>query len=216
MDCVICLSTGRVLSQLQTQGCIPDSLPSSCLFPSVHHAVQRYLNTMPRPLEVSVCSHYLFTGLHAFADHLVERLSRFNCKIYNVYINCHYPISGIQLGSEWLLKLQCDLNVKYSTAKSTREEKQTPEVIVPPFVWRTEKSLLRFVLKGSPCTCHSFPDNNSWPSWVTGHVLGWLFGGMWYSKWGMGRYKCLSRNKREEKRSKVQCWDLVCGNNHYV
>uniref|UniRef100_A0A8D3AF27 Solute carrier family 26 member 6 n=1 Tax=Scophthalmus maximus TaxID=52904 RepID=A0A8D3AF27_SCOMX len=42
---------GRVLSQLQTQGCIPDSLPSSCLFPSVHHAVQRYLNTMPRPLE---------------------------------------------------------------------------------------------------------------------------------------------------------------------
>ncbi|XP_067447768.1 solute carrier family 26 member 6-like [Thunnus thynnus] len=41
----------RVLSQLQTQGCIPDSLPSSCLFPSVHHAVQRCLSTLPRPLE---------------------------------------------------------------------------------------------------------------------------------------------------------------------
>ncbi|GLD55383.1 solute carrier family 26 member 6-like isoform X1, partial [Lates japonicus] len=44
-------SPERVISQLQTQGCIPDSLPSSCLFPSVHHAVQRYLSTLPRPLE---------------------------------------------------------------------------------------------------------------------------------------------------------------------
>ncbi|XP_071331325.1 solute carrier family 26 member 6 isoform X2 [Trachinotus anak] len=43
--------TDRVLSQLQTQGCIPDSLPRSCLFPSVHHAVQRYLSTLPRSLE---------------------------------------------------------------------------------------------------------------------------------------------------------------------
>ncbi|XP_070765885.1 solute carrier family 26 member 6 [Enoplosus armatus] len=42
----------RVLSQLQTQGCIPDSVPSSCLFPLVHHAVQRCLSTLPRPLEV--------------------------------------------------------------------------------------------------------------------------------------------------------------------
>ncbi|XP_049922095.1 prestin isoform X1 [Epinephelus moara] len=41
----------RVLSQLQTQGCIPDSLPSSCLFPSVHHAVQRCLSIQPKPLE---------------------------------------------------------------------------------------------------------------------------------------------------------------------
>ncbi|KAE8293228.1 Solute carrier family 26 member 6 [Larimichthys crocea] len=41
----------RVLSQLQTQGCIADSLPSSCLFPSVHHAVQRCLRTLPKPLE---------------------------------------------------------------------------------------------------------------------------------------------------------------------
>ncbi|KAM7412294.1 hypothetical protein PAMA_021987 [Pampus argenteus] len=41
----------RVLSQLQTPGCIPDILTSSCLFPSVHHAVQRCLSTLPRPLE---------------------------------------------------------------------------------------------------------------------------------------------------------------------
>nr|XP_033484637.1 prestin [Epinephelus lanceolatus] len=41
----------RVLSQLQTQGCIPNSLPSSCLFPSVHHAVQRCLSILPKPLE---------------------------------------------------------------------------------------------------------------------------------------------------------------------
>ncbi|KAM9350555.1 solute carrier family 26 member 6 [Symphorus nematophorus] len=41
----------RVLSQLQTQGCIADTLPSSCVFPSVHHAVQRCLRTLPRPLE---------------------------------------------------------------------------------------------------------------------------------------------------------------------
>ncbi|XP_041802712.1 solute carrier family 26 member 6 [Chelmon rostratus] len=41
----------RVLSQLQMQGCIADSLPSSCLFPLVHHAVQRCLRILPRPLE---------------------------------------------------------------------------------------------------------------------------------------------------------------------
>ncbi|TDH10818.1 hypothetical protein EPR50_G00079020 [Perca flavescens] len=41
----------RVLSQLQTQDCTADSLPSSCLFPSVHHAVQRCLSTLPRPLQ---------------------------------------------------------------------------------------------------------------------------------------------------------------------
>ncbi|XP_070695156.1 solute carrier family 26 member 6-like [Pempheris klunzingeri] len=40
-----------VLSKLKTQGCIPDSLPYSCLFPSVHHAVQHCLSTMPRLLE---------------------------------------------------------------------------------------------------------------------------------------------------------------------
>nr|XP_046253625.1 solute carrier family 26 member 6-like isoform X2 [Scatophagus argus] len=38
-----------VLSQLQ--GCIADNLPSSCLFPSVHHAVQRCLKTLPRALK---------------------------------------------------------------------------------------------------------------------------------------------------------------------
>ncbi|KAM9855514.1 solute carrier family 26 member 6 [Aulostomus maculatus] len=41
----------RVLSQLSTQECVPDSLSSSSLFPSVHHAVQRCLSTLPRPLE---------------------------------------------------------------------------------------------------------------------------------------------------------------------
>ncbi|XP_040904043.1 solute carrier family 26 member 6 [Toxotes jaculatrix] len=41
----------RLLTQLQTQGCIPDILPRSCLFPSVHRAVQHYLSTLPRPLE---------------------------------------------------------------------------------------------------------------------------------------------------------------------
>ncbi|XP_029974343.1 solute carrier family 26 member 6 [Salarias fasciatus] len=41
----------RVLSQLQTQGCIPDVLPSSRLFPSVHHAVQHCKDTLPRSLE---------------------------------------------------------------------------------------------------------------------------------------------------------------------
>ncbi|XP_047455450.1 prestin [Mugil cephalus] len=39
----------RVLSQLQR--CTPDSLPSSCFFPSVHHAVQHCLSTLPRALE---------------------------------------------------------------------------------------------------------------------------------------------------------------------
>ncbi|KAL3974203.1 transcription factor SOX1/3/14/21 (SOX group B) [Sarotherodon galilaeus] len=43
----------KVLSQLQTQGCIPDSLPRSCLFPSVHHAVQHCLTILPRSLETS-------------------------------------------------------------------------------------------------------------------------------------------------------------------
>ncbi|XP_023275760.1 solute carrier family 26 member 6-like [Seriola lalandi dorsalis] len=43
--------TERVLSQLQTQDCVPDILPRSRLFPSVHHAVQRHLSTSPRPLE---------------------------------------------------------------------------------------------------------------------------------------------------------------------
>ncbi|XP_041858950.1 solute carrier family 26 member 6 [Melanotaenia boesemani] len=41
----------RVLSRLQIQGCIPDSLPSSCVFPSVYHAVQHCLSTMPTSLE---------------------------------------------------------------------------------------------------------------------------------------------------------------------
>ncbi|CAJ1055475.1 prestin-like [Xyrichtys novacula] len=41
----------KVLSQLQTQGCVPDILPSPCIFPSVHHAVQRCLSNLPRPLE---------------------------------------------------------------------------------------------------------------------------------------------------------------------
>ncbi|XP_029363359.1 solute carrier family 26 member 6 [Echeneis naucrates] len=41
----------KLVSQLQAQGCIPDTLPSSCLFPSIHHAVQCYSSTLPRPLE---------------------------------------------------------------------------------------------------------------------------------------------------------------------
>uniref|UniRef100_UPI003AB087B3 solute carrier family 26 member 6 n=1 Tax=Centroberyx gerrardi TaxID=166262 RepID=UPI003AB087B3 len=41
----------RVLSQLQTQGFIPDGLPRSRLFPSVHHAVQRCLSSLPAPLQ---------------------------------------------------------------------------------------------------------------------------------------------------------------------
>ncbi|KAM8862631.1 solute carrier family 26 member 6 isoform 2-T2 [Spinachia spinachia] len=41
----------RILSQLQTQGCKADSLSTLCLFPSVHHAVLRWLSTLPRPLE---------------------------------------------------------------------------------------------------------------------------------------------------------------------
>ncbi|KAM4563682.1 solute carrier family 26 member 6 [Odontesthes bonariensis] len=46
--------TEEVLSQLQTQGCIPHSLPSSCLFPSVHHAVEHCLSTLPTSLEVNI------------------------------------------------------------------------------------------------------------------------------------------------------------------
>uniref|UniRef100_UPI0037E9B2E4 solute carrier family 26 member 6 n=1 Tax=Semicossyphus pulcher TaxID=241346 RepID=UPI0037E9B2E4 len=41
----------KVLSQLQTQGRLPDFLPGSRLFPSVHHAVQRCLSFLPRNLE---------------------------------------------------------------------------------------------------------------------------------------------------------------------
>lgn len=48
----LCMFTEKVLAQLQTQGCIPDSLPRSCLFPSVHHAVQHCLTILPRSLEV--------------------------------------------------------------------------------------------------------------------------------------------------------------------
>ncbi|KAK5863275.1 hypothetical protein PBY51_000317 [Eleginops maclovinus] len=49
----VCLAAcpEMVLSKLQTQGCIPDSLLSSCVFPSVHHAVQRCLSILPKPLE---------------------------------------------------------------------------------------------------------------------------------------------------------------------
>ncbi|XP_034001034.1 prestin-like [Trematomus bernacchii] len=49
----VCLAAcpETVLSKLQTQGCIRDSLLSSCVFPSVHHAVQRCLSTLPKPLE---------------------------------------------------------------------------------------------------------------------------------------------------------------------
>ncbi|KAI9531047.1 hypothetical protein NQZ68_000541 [Dissostichus eleginoides] len=49
----VCLTAcpETVLSKLQTQGCIRDSLLSSCVFPSVHHAVQRCLSTLPKPLE---------------------------------------------------------------------------------------------------------------------------------------------------------------------
>ncbi|KAL6119962.1 uncharacterized protein ACO6RY_04417 [Pungitius sinensis] len=41
----------RILSQLKPRGCNADSLSTLCLFPSVHHAVQRWLSTLPRPLE---------------------------------------------------------------------------------------------------------------------------------------------------------------------
>ncbi|XP_062419659.1 solute carrier family 26 member 6-like [Pungitius pungitius] len=41
----------RILSQLQPRGCNADSLSTLCLFPSVHHAVQHWLSTLPRPLE---------------------------------------------------------------------------------------------------------------------------------------------------------------------
>ncbi|XP_028308171.1 solute carrier family 26 member 6 isoform X1 [Gouania willdenowi] len=36
----------RVKSQLRAQGCVSDNLPWSCIFPSVHHAVQRCLSTL--------------------------------------------------------------------------------------------------------------------------------------------------------------------------
>ncbi|XP_022059025.1 prestin isoform X5 [Acanthochromis polyacanthus] len=41
----------RVFFQLQTQGLIPDLLSSSCLFPSVHHAVQHCLSVLPTALQ---------------------------------------------------------------------------------------------------------------------------------------------------------------------
>ncbi|KAM6977740.1 solute carrier family 26 member 6 [Aplochiton taeniatus] len=41
----------RVLSQLQRQGFMPDILPRSCVFPSVHHAVQHCLSTLPRSIQ---------------------------------------------------------------------------------------------------------------------------------------------------------------------
>lgn len=41
----------RVSSQFQTQGLIPDLLSSSCLFPSVHHAVQHCLSILPTALQ---------------------------------------------------------------------------------------------------------------------------------------------------------------------
>ncbi|XP_060913165.1 solute carrier family 26 member 6 [Labrus mixtus] len=41
----------NISSQLQTQVCIPDVLPGSRLFPSVHHAVQRCLSMMLTPLQ---------------------------------------------------------------------------------------------------------------------------------------------------------------------
>ncbi|KAF7652049.1 hypothetical protein LDENG_00102270 [Lucifuga dentata] len=37
----------RVLLQLQSHGCIPDSLPTARLFPSVHHAMQHHLSPGP-------------------------------------------------------------------------------------------------------------------------------------------------------------------------
>lgn len=65
IHCKFCISnslnmfTEKVLSQLQTQGCIPDSLPRSCLFPSVHHAVQHCLTILPRSLEVRTIYIYI-------------------------------------------------------------------------------------------------------------------------------------------------------------
>ncbi|XP_041654926.1 solute carrier family 26 member 6 isoform X2 [Cheilinus undulatus] len=41
----------KVSSQLQSQGCIPDVLPGSRIFPSVHHAVQRCHSILPTHLE---------------------------------------------------------------------------------------------------------------------------------------------------------------------
>ncbi|XP_074537134.1 prestin [Halichoeres trimaculatus] len=41
----------RILSQLQTQGSVSDLLPNPRLFPSIHHAIQRCLSILPRPLE---------------------------------------------------------------------------------------------------------------------------------------------------------------------
>ncbi|CAG6021188.1 unnamed protein product [Menidia menidia] len=46
--------TERVLSQLQTQGCVPDSLPSSHLFPLVHHAVEHCLSTLSTSPELGL------------------------------------------------------------------------------------------------------------------------------------------------------------------
>nr|XP_061802764.1 prestin-like [Nerophis lumbriciformis] len=41
----------NLLSQLRYQGCIPKSLPSSSIFPSIHHAVHRCVSMMPVLLE---------------------------------------------------------------------------------------------------------------------------------------------------------------------
>ncbi|XP_061688974.1 prestin-like isoform X3 [Syngnathoides biaculeatus] len=40
-----------LLSQLRYQGCIPQSLPRSSVFPSVYHAIRQYISTLPVLLE---------------------------------------------------------------------------------------------------------------------------------------------------------------------
>ncbi|XP_051913321.1 solute carrier family 26 member 6-like isoform X2 [Hippocampus zosterae] len=44
-----------LLAQLRYQGCIPNSLPGSSIFPSVHHAVRRCVSSLPVPLEEFTC-----------------------------------------------------------------------------------------------------------------------------------------------------------------